>query len=85
MDTIIRNLDDQAYKALRARAVLEGRTVGEVINDAIHGYLARPTPGKGSLRALEPILLPPGNENLSSEIDQIVYGASRRSFLIPAF
>ena len=51
MDTTIRNLDDQAYKALRARAVLEGRTVGEVINEAIRGYLARPVPGKGSLRA----------------------------------
>ena len=77
MDTTIRNLDDQAYKALRARAVLEGRTVGEVINEAIRGYLARPTPGKGSLRALKPKRFPPGNENLSSEIDQIVYGASR--------
>lgn len=77
MDTTVRNLDDQAYKELRARAVLEGRTVGEVISEAIRGYLARPTPGKGSLRALKPIRFPPGNENLSSEIDQIVYGASR--------
>jgi plasmid stability protein len=77
MDTTIRNLDDQAYKALRARAVLEGRTVGEVINEAIRGYLARPTPGKGSLRALKPKRLAAGNENLSSEIDQIVYGTNR--------
>ena len=77
MDTTIRNLDEQAYKALRARAVLEGRTVGEVINEAIRGYLARPTPGKGSLRDLKPIRFPPGNENLSSEIDEIVYGVSR--------
>lgn len=77
MDTTIRNLDDQAYKALRARAVLEGRTVGEVINEAIRGYLARPTPGKRTFREVQPILFPPGNENLSSEIDQIVYGVSR--------
>ena len=39
MDTTIRNLDGQAYKELRARAVLEGRTVGEVLNEAIRGYL----------------------------------------------
>lgn len=77
MDTTIRNLDEQAYKALRARAVLEGRTVGEVINEAIRGYLARPTPGKRSLRDLKPIRFPPGNEKLSSEIDEIVYGVSR--------
>lgn len=77
MDTTIRNLDEQAYKALRARAVLEGRTVGEVINDAIRGYLARPTPGKRSLRDLKPIRFPDGNENLSSEIDEIVYGVRR--------
>jgi hypothetical protein len=77
MDTTIRNLDAQAYKALRARAVLEGRTVGEVINEAIRGYLARPTPGKRSLRDLKPIRFPDGNENLSSEIDEIVYGVRR--------
>jgi plasmid stability protein len=75
MDTTIRNLDEQAYKALRARAVLEGRTVGEVINEAIRGYLARPTPGKRSLREWKPIPFPPGNENLSSEIDQVLYGS----------
>jgi plasmid stability protein len=77
MDTTIRNLDEQAYKELRARAVLEGRTVGEVINEAIRGYLARPTPGKRSLRDLKPIRFPDGNENLSSEIDEIVYGIRR--------
>lgn len=77
MDTTIRNLDEQAYKAVRARAVLEGRTVGEVINEAIRGYLARPTPGKRSFREAQPFSLPPGNENLSSEIDEIVYGVRR--------
>lgn len=75
MDTTIRNLDEQAYKALRARAVLEGRSVGEVINEAIRGYLARPAPGKRSLREWKPIPFPPGNEHLSSEIDQVLYGS----------
>ena len=77
MDTAIRNLEEQAYRALRARAVLEGRTVVEVMNEAIRGYLARPTPGKRSFREAQPILFPPGNEKLSSEIDEIVYGVSR--------
>jgi plasmid stability protein len=77
MDTTIRNLDEQAYKALRARAVLEGRTVGELVNEAIRGYLARPTPGKRSFREAKPFDFPPGNENLSSEIDEILYGSGR--------
>ena len=43
MDTTIRNLDPTAYRALRARAVLEGRTIGELISEAIRAYLARGT------------------------------------------
>jgi plasmid stability protein len=76
MDTTIRNLDVQAYKELRARAVLEGRTVGEVLNEAIRGYLIRVAPEsrKTSLRALTPEPFPIGNENLSSEIDSLLYG-----------
>ena len=56
MDTTIRNLDEQAYRALRARAVLEGRTVGELIGEAIRGYLLRVPDkhGRVSLRALQP-------------------------------
>ncbi len=79
MDTTVRNLDEQAYRALRARAVLEGRTVGELISEAIRGYLGRSAPKRGtaSLRTLRPEPYPKGNERLSSEIDAIVYGARR--------
>ncbi len=78
MDTTIRNLDEQAYRAIRARAVMEGRTVGELISEAIRGYLARPAVKKGklSLRELHPERYLEGNERLSSEIDGIVSGAS---------
>lgn len=76
MDTTVRNLDEQAYRALRARAVLEGRTVGDLISEAIRLYLLRATTveKRGSLRALKPEPFPVGNERLSSEIDSIVYG-----------
>jgi hypothetical protein len=79
MDTTVRNLDEQAYRALRARAVLEGRTVGELISEAIRSYLGRRVVKQGttSLRALRPETYPEGNERLSSEIDAIVYGAQR--------
>lgn len=79
MDTTVRNLDEQAYRALRARAVLEGRTVGELINEAIRSYLGHGTVKRrpASLRSLRPEPYPEGNERLSSEIDAIVYGTQR--------
>ena len=76
MDTTIRNLDEQAYRDIKARAALEGRTVGEVINDAIRSYVAShpATPRTASFRDLQPVDFGPGTENLSREIDEIVYG-----------
>jgi len=76
MDRTIRNLDEEAYRALRARAVLEGRTVGELMTEAIRQYLGRRSPKRGgvSLRDLKAEPFPEGNENLSAEIDEIVYG-----------
>lgn len=77
MDTTIRNLDEAIYRALKARAALAGKTVGEMVNEAIRAYLARPDalPKTGSLRDLKPEPYPEGNERLSHEIDAIVYGA----------
>ena len=79
VDTTIRNLDEQAYRAIRIRAVQEGRTVGELISEAIRAYLGRPPrkQGPASLRELRPEPYPKGNERLSSEIDAIVYGTRR--------
>lgn len=76
MDTTIRNLDDRVYRKLKARAAMAGITIGEAVNDAIRAYLARPEAiaKTGTLRDLEPEAFPPGNEDLSTEIDRIVYG-----------
>ena len=79
MDTTVRNLDEKVYRALRARAVLEGRTVGELITDAVRAYLLRAAnkEKRGTLAALQPEEFPEGNEQLSSEIDSIVYGLNQ--------
>ena len=81
MDTTIRNLDEKAYRALKARAALSGMTIGETVNEAIRVYLARPdhTQRTGSLADLHPRDYPKGNQRLSEEVDAIVYGAQRRS------
>jgi len=78
MDTTVRNLDESAYRALRARAVMEGRTVGALISEAILAYLARPASRRtSSLRLWRPEPYPPGSEQLSMQIDEIVYGDRR--------
>lgn len=83
VDTTIRNLDAEAYRELKARAALSGRTIGDVLNEAIRTYLARPAPTskRGSLGDLGSEPYPEGNERLSDEVDTIVYGgpARRRS------
>jgi plasmid stability protein len=78
MDTTVRNLDERAYRELKARAALEGRPIGEALSDAIRVYLkSTPPPQRdGSLAELVPEEYPPGNEHLSEEIDAVVYGAS---------
>jgi plasmid stability protein len=71
----IRNLDPDAYRALKARANMSGRTIGDLISDAIRSYLARPErlPKRGSLRDLTPEDAGPGSEHLSDDLDAIVY------------
>jgi plasmid stability protein len=76
MDTTIRNLDERAYRALKARAALTGRTIGETVNEAIQVYLARPGDHlrTGTLADLRPRPFPHGNERLSEDVDRVVYG-----------
>ncbi len=77
MDTTIRNLNRETYRLLKARASLTGKTIGEVLNEAIQSYLARPeniSERRGSLRDLIPEKYPRGNEHLSEEIEVVVYG-----------
>lgn len=76
MDTTIRNLDERAYRALKAHAALTGRTIGQAVNEAIELYLSRPGDHlrTGSLADLRPLPFPEGNEELSRQVDEVVYG-----------
>jgi plasmid stability protein len=75
MNTTIRGLDESAYRSLKARAALEGRPIGELVSDAIRGYLAWPAPREktGSLLNIKPIDLGPGTEHISDRVDEILY------------
>ena len=58
------------------RAALTGRTIGDLLTEAIRVYLGTlaPLPKRASLRDLEPEEYPEGNERLSESVDAIVYG-----------
>lgn len=45
MRTTIR-IDDELYRRAKARAAVEGRSVGELITDAVRAALAGPIPGE---------------------------------------
>jgi len=76
MDATVRNLDESAYRALKARAALEGVPIGELLTRAIKAFLGRPEPAmeQRSLAEVQPTLYPAGCERLSEEIDRTVYG-----------
>lgn len=80
MNRMIRNVDPAAYKMLKTAAAAEGRTIGEVLTDAIVGYVARPVgkrtsrKRKGFLANLPVIDFGPGSENWSENSDEAIYG-----------
>lgn len=75
MDTTIRNIDDNAYRALKARAAIENRSIGDLVSDAINGYLLRALPEEKTVSILDwkPLDYGPGTDNLSERVDEIVY------------
>lgn len=75
MNTTIRNLDPVIYRRAKAVAALQGKTIGQIVNEALEAYVTtRSLARDRSLAELEPEPFPPGNERLSEEIDAIVYG-----------
>ena len=74
MDKTIRNLDSRSYRALKAKAAAEGKTLGEAVSEAIQAYVARPATGTATLGDLAPEDLGPGTEALSRDLDAVAYG-----------
>jgi plasmid stability protein len=76
MDTTIRNLDEDAFRRLKARAALEGRPIGVVLSDLMReaSGTGAAWPKKGSAHDIRPEPFGKRNRHLSEEIDAIVYG-----------
>jgi len=79
VDATIRNLDEEAYRQLKARAAVEGKSVGEAMTEAIRLYIAQGRKRKTrSIRDMKVVDFGPGTEHLSEEIDQVLYGWPKR-------
>jgi len=76
MDTTIRNLDKDAFRALKARAALKGRPIGVVLSEMIGDASGTGSawPKRGSAHDIKPEPFGKKNRHLSEEIDAIVYG-----------
>lgn len=77
MDVTIRNINEQKYKMLKARAALSGKNIGELISEAISLLLSMPDiqPKNNSFQDLISFDFGKQNKQLSSEVDKIIYGA----------
>lgn len=75
MDTTVRNLDEQTYRELKARAALEGKSVGEALTEAIRAWLtgSHPLTRTGSLRDLRPQSWGGQTRRTSEQVDEILY------------
>jgi plasmid stability protein len=73
MDTLIRNIDAPTYRAARARASLEGRSVGDLITEALRDYLARNAVEENPAELLDQPVAPPDEERPGTPVDEIVF------------
>ena len=75
MDTTIRNINETVYRQLKAKAALEGLSVGEAITEAIKAWLGyRKKEKKASILDIKPVRSKRKNRMLSVEVDSILYG-----------
>lgn len=75
----IRGADKGLFLEFKAEAVRERKRVGDVFNALIREWLSRhkPTQRKLSLLDIKPFDFGPGTENLSQEVDEVLYGWKR--------
>ena len=71
MDVLIKNMDEKAYKKAKILAVEEEKNVGEIVSRAI--FLLASQKERRGLLAVKPVDFGKGTENLSKEIDKILY------------
>lgn len=72
-NVFIKNVDAEAYRLAKAIAAKEDKKIGQVVSESLR-LLARERKQKKGFAALTPVNLGKGTENLSMQIDEILYG-----------
>lgn len=69
----IRDVDVGLFRDFKAKAVKEGLNVGKALNMAMNQWLMQ-NKYRNNFLKLKPVDLGKGTENLSQDIDKILYG-----------
>lgn len=75
MDVTIRNVDEEAWRRLKAHAAYHDMSIGEALNQVVTRELQAPhrKPKPISFFDIPPVQVPPGAEtNLSARVDEIL-------------
>ncbi|MEW5956008.1 MAG: hypothetical protein AB1626_05750 [Candidatus Micrarchaeota archaeon] len=79
MDVVcFRGVDTEVFREFKAEAARRGMRMGRAITEALKLFAeapARQKKGKMGLLDLKPVDYGPENRNLSSRVDEILYGA----------
>ena len=73
MDALIVDIDDSTYRAARARAALESRSVGEVVTEALRNYLARTTRAEAPTPFLDWPSSTAEESHTETRVDEVVF------------
>lgn len=73
MQLSVRDIDETIFREFKAQAVKEKVNVGTALTLAMKNWIEKKTPKKSFL-SIKPIDLGPGTENLSQEVDKVLYG-----------
>ncbi len=72
VDVFIKNVDKNAYKLAKVIAARDEKKIGEVVSESL--FLLVKQKRKKGLSGIKPVDFGPGTENLSTSIDEILYG-----------
>jgi len=71
----LRNVDERVFRRFKAVAVRRGLTVGKAVTQALAKWVSRQKAvKKASIFDIKPVDFGKGTENLSREIDKVLYG-----------
>jgi hypothetical protein len=75
---VVRNANKQVYKRFKQKAVEEEMSIGTALNEAMEQWLeakeSRKKPDPRNLLKAKPVDFGKGSENLSTTLDEILYG-----------